>query len=58
MRKEFEFENLLSINVERNKREQVTKQATSRERERERQTDSWQTTNVDCVVCRLAKRVQ
>lgn len=54
-----EFENLLSINVERNKREQETKQATHRDREgeKERETDRWQTnqtTNVDCVVC-LAK---
>lgn len=55
MRKEFEFENLLSINVERNKREQVTKQAMGREREGEGERDR-QLANNECRLCCLSSR--
>lgn len=49
-----EFENLLSINVERNKRGNRAGKG-EREWERDRQQANKQTANVDCVVC-LARR--
>lgn len=51
-----EFENLLSINVERNKREQETKQATHRDREREGQTDGKQTKQRMSIVLFVSRK--
>lgn len=57
MRKEFEFENLLSINVERNKREQVTKQAMGREREGDKEGErDRHLANNECRLCCLSSR--